>query len=612
MTTAIATHRRLVTLKYVNANPYQTRLGDDPAHVAALAEDILANGLLQVPLARPHPTLSGVVELAFGHSRRDAYQLLAEQGRSEYAEFPVEIRDLSDRQMSDFAAAENARRKNLTAIETATALQRRIADFKLTQAEAGAPFGLSQSGVANLLRLLKLPAEIQDDVQKGALPERVARQLATVAGLAPKETAKLAKELAAAKPADRDQELAEGLSEILEEHGRELRDAAFDVDFAPAAVASDGEPVRECRGCPFAYEARWNTYCLRPPCFDAKQPLGVQAAVDAAQIKTGLAVANGEKTHALPNDWQYSRHLPALIKAGRTDAALGLRLAAAADGKRRYAGGDDNLTGSRYVCVVTTAPAAVKAWLAAQQKGNGTGKAVKVETKAPPAKNETPAQKAKREAAEAKAREAERAAAEERRRERGRVLRVEADVVWLVKHFTEIVAAQLTISGPVLAYVNDRLVRSNRQLASGFYGLNDWHDEIKTQAEGAKGKDADVLRRQWFVAAQVFERALPWGGANRDDCWGHVVDHLVDLASDHSDEGETGLGAKLPVGWNKPPIHKTPTNCWKCGRFGSARGRLTKGELEAGWVRAEQGGAVTDVRCPECQTKTPAKGKGKK
>ena len=150
--------------------------------------------------------------------------------------------------------------------------------------------------------------------------------------------------------------------------------------------------------------------------------------LEAARVKTGLELANGEKTHALPLDWQTRRYQPALVKAGRADASLGLRLATADETRRYHNSDDEKLTGSEHVSIVTTAPAAVKAWLAAQQKGNGTGKAVKVETKAAanggkglPEKAETPAQKAKREAAEAKAREAERAAADERRRERGRV-----------------------------------------------------------------------------------------------------------------------------------------------------------------------------------------------
>src|SRR5687767_10843203 len=109
----------------IHPNPWQTRLAEDPEHIAGLAESIRDVGLLQTPLARLTPA-GGVAELAFGHSRLAAWKV-AKPGEA----FPLEIRALSDRQMSDLAAEENSRRKNLSAIETAKAIQKRIADFGL-------------------------------------------------------------------------------------------------------------------------------------------------------------------------------------------------------------------------------------------------------------------------------------------------------------------------------------------------------------------------------------------------------------------------------------------------------------------------------------------------
>ncbi len=156
----------LVPLELIDSNPWQGRLDEDAVHVKALAEDIAENTLLQPGLGR---RVNGRVQIAFAHSRLAAFKFLDEsfgtrgngQAGDTFALFPVILRELTDRQMSDYAAAENAKRKNLTAIETAQAIQKRIADFGLTQLEAGRPFGYtSQGAVANLLRLLELPPAV--------------------------------------------------------------------------------------------------------------------------------------------------------------------------------------------------------------------------------------------------------------------------------------------------------------------------------------------------------------------------------------------------------------------------------------------------------------------
>ena len=220
-------------LDHVFANPYQPRTADDPAHVAALAEGIAARGLLQIPVARPHPDRPGQAQLAFGHSRLAAYHRLADdsgfliEDRSAWQRFPVLLRALSDREMSDLAAAENMQRRNLTPIEVACALRQRIRDFGLTQADAGAPFGLSQSAAAHALRLLKLPEAVQHSVHAGELPERLARQMVTIAQTAPAEVEQLAKRVAKLAPENREARLNHGLYRILEEHGHELDGAPW-------------------------------------------------------------------------------------------------------------------------------------------------------------------------------------------------------------------------------------------------------------------------------------------------------------------------------------------------------------------------------------------------
>ena len=191
-----------VPLEKIVDNPFQTRMNYDD--VGDLAKSILklresrpeTSGLIQVPPARivvdgrvlnPEeyggvlPCLGDEpeawVELAAGHRRVRAFRYLFNIHGDDYATFPVDVQVLDDQAMADIAWEENSKRRDLTAIEEAEALQRAIETFGWTQAEVGERWGLSQSAVANKLRLLKLPAEIQQAIRDRILTERHGRAL---------------------------------------------------------------------------------------------------------------------------------------------------------------------------------------------------------------------------------------------------------------------------------------------------------------------------------------------------------------------------------------------------------------------------------------------------
>jgi ParB family chromosome partitioning protein len=121
------------------------------------------------------------------------------------------VRKLSDRETLELALIENIQRTDLSPLEEAQAFRRLIDDFGHTQEELAAAVGKSRSHVANLLRLLALPASVQALVQDGSLsagharallgtpePERLAR-LVVENGLSVRETEELARD-AAARP----------------------------------------------------------------------------------------------------------------------------------------------------------------------------------------------------------------------------------------------------------------------------------------------------------------------------------------------------------------------------------------------------------------------------
>jgi ParB/RepB/Spo0J family partition protein len=121
------------------------------------------------------------VELHFGHRRLRAWRLLRERDNAGYAEFPVLLAFADDLGMWRHVVAENAQRKDISAIEEAQSLRTAINRFNLSQEEAGAPFGYARTTVANKLRLLGLPEQLQTELHAGRMSERHGRALLRLA-----------------------------------------------------------------------------------------------------------------------------------------------------------------------------------------------------------------------------------------------------------------------------------------------------------------------------------------------------------------------------------------------------------------------------------------------
>jgi ParB family chromosome partitioning protein len=192
---------RMLPVSAMAPHPGQPRRHFDEAALYDLAESIAARGLIQPIVVRPH-----------GHS----YQIVAGERRWRAAqrarlhEVPVLVRELTDAETMEIALVENIQREDLNAIEEAEAYSRLIGEFGHTQEALAKLVHKSRSHVANLLRLLDLPAPIRRMVIEGSIEmgharaligapdaERLARIVAEK-GLSVRETEKLARE---AKPA---------------------------------------------------------------------------------------------------------------------------------------------------------------------------------------------------------------------------------------------------------------------------------------------------------------------------------------------------------------------------------------------------------------------------
>lgn len=118
-----------------------------------LANSIKEHGILQPLIVTER--IDGGYELIAGERRWRAAQLAG------LANVPAVIKKLADRQKLEIALIENIQRENLTPIEEAFAYQRLMEEFSLTQEQVAAKVGKSRPAVANMIRLLSLPAEIQ-------------------------------------------------------------------------------------------------------------------------------------------------------------------------------------------------------------------------------------------------------------------------------------------------------------------------------------------------------------------------------------------------------------------------------------------------------------------
>jgi ParB family transcriptional regulator, chromosome partitioning protein len=165
---------RTISTSRIAPNPFQPRREFTPEQLAELEDSIRQNGLLQPLVVRPRTdrTPEGADwELVAGERRWRVVR------RLEWTEVPVMVRELDDRAMLVLAIVENVQRADLSPLEEATAYRRLMDEFGLTQADVAESVGRERSTVANLLRLLQLPASVQRMVNEGVLNMGHARAL---------------------------------------------------------------------------------------------------------------------------------------------------------------------------------------------------------------------------------------------------------------------------------------------------------------------------------------------------------------------------------------------------------------------------------------------------
>ena len=157
-----------VGIDRITPSPFQPRRSFDEAKIEELAASIRNQGIIQPLVVRPK---SDGFELIAGERRWRAAM------KAGLSRVPVVVRDASDHEALQLALVENLQREDLNPIEEAAGYRRLQEEFHWSQEEMAEKVGKSRPAIANSLRLLALPAEVQQEVTGGNLPAGQARAL---------------------------------------------------------------------------------------------------------------------------------------------------------------------------------------------------------------------------------------------------------------------------------------------------------------------------------------------------------------------------------------------------------------------------------------------------
>jgi len=162
-----------IALEHIVPNPHQPRLSFDETKLQELAQSVKEHGILQ-PLVVSQSTVPGQYEIIAGERRFRAAK------KAGLATVPVIVRNVDEQEKLELAIIENIQRHDLNPIEEAKSFLRLADEFNLSQEAVAQKMGKSRSAVANTLRLLQLPIEIQRAVSEGKISEGHAKALLAI------------------------------------------------------------------------------------------------------------------------------------------------------------------------------------------------------------------------------------------------------------------------------------------------------------------------------------------------------------------------------------------------------------------------------------------------
>ena len=171
-----------VDVDLLEPNDYQPRGTMHDERLEELARSIKTNGVIQPIIVRPLATPPGAsprFQIIAGERRWRAAQ------RAGLTKVPVVLKDIGGderKRRLEIALIENVQREDLNPIEEAHAYQRLVNEFEMRHEDVATAVGKDRSTIANTLRLLKLPAEVREEVASGQLSMGHARAIVSLAG----------------------------------------------------------------------------------------------------------------------------------------------------------------------------------------------------------------------------------------------------------------------------------------------------------------------------------------------------------------------------------------------------------------------------------------------
>lgn len=170
-----SSHRgdRTIPIEQISPNPDQPRRSFSQTNLDELAASIREKGIIQPLILRPDPADSSRFQIVAGERRWRAAQI------AQLHDLPAIVRDFDDTEVLEVAIIENIQRADLNPVEEANGYRQLMEKFGHTQEQLATAMGKSRSHLANTMRLLQLPEEVQTLLQEGQLSAGHARALIT-------------------------------------------------------------------------------------------------------------------------------------------------------------------------------------------------------------------------------------------------------------------------------------------------------------------------------------------------------------------------------------------------------------------------------------------------
>src|SRR5215470_13023001 len=181
-----AVSAREIPIDLIDSNPYQTRRRINDEALRELSESIRVSGVVQPVVVRPEA--GGRFQLVAGERRWLACKL------ADKSTIPAVVREMSNEQAMEVTIIENLQREDLNPVEQARAFERLSREFGFTQEQIAARTGKDRASIANFIRLLKLPDDVQSLMESGELTLGHGKALCTLAGF-PDQLARAAQEM---------------------------------------------------------------------------------------------------------------------------------------------------------------------------------------------------------------------------------------------------------------------------------------------------------------------------------------------------------------------------------------------------------------------------------